>query len=97
MSDGIAYDPFSDAVMRDPWPFYAELRREAQGDRESRLWVALANRELGLIKQALGHRDEARHYSSRADSLLRQLERGALISLDPRDWLGAVSNLADGL
>ena len=23
------YDPFSDAVMRDPWPFYAELRREA--------------------------------------------------------------------
>jgi cytochrome P450 len=25
----IDYDPFSDAVMRDPWPFYAELRREA--------------------------------------------------------------------
>ena len=24
----IDYDPFSDAVMRDPWPFYAELRRE---------------------------------------------------------------------
>jgi len=29
MTDGIAYDPFSDDVMRDPWPFYAELRREA--------------------------------------------------------------------
>ena len=29
MSAEIAYDPFSDAVMRDPWPFYAELRREA--------------------------------------------------------------------
>jgi cytochrome P450 len=25
----IDYDPFSDAVMRDPWPFYAQLRREA--------------------------------------------------------------------
>ena len=25
----IDYDPFSDAVMRDPWPFYARLRREA--------------------------------------------------------------------
>ena len=25
----IDYDPFSDAVMRDPRPFYAELRREA--------------------------------------------------------------------
>jgi len=25
----IEYDPFSDAVMRDPWPFYAQLRREA--------------------------------------------------------------------
>jgi cytochrome P450 len=25
----IEYDPFSDAVMRDPYPFYAELRREA--------------------------------------------------------------------
>ena len=25
----IDYDPFSDAVMRDPWPHYAELRREA--------------------------------------------------------------------
>lgn len=25
----IEYDPFSDAVMRDPWPHYAELRREA--------------------------------------------------------------------
>ncbi len=25
----IQYDPFSDAVMHDPWPFYAELRREA--------------------------------------------------------------------
>jgi len=24
----IDYDPFSDAVMRDPWPFYARLRRE---------------------------------------------------------------------
>ncbi len=23
------YDPFSDAVMRDPWPFYAALRRDA--------------------------------------------------------------------
>jgi cytochrome P450 len=23
------YDPFSDAVMRNPWPFYAALRREA--------------------------------------------------------------------
>ena len=23
------YDPFSDAVMRDPWPYYAALRREA--------------------------------------------------------------------
>lgn len=29
MSPSIAYDPFSDEVMRDPWPFYAELRREA--------------------------------------------------------------------
>jgi cytochrome P450 len=28
-SGGIDYDPFSDAVMRDPWPFYAQLRREA--------------------------------------------------------------------
>ena len=25
----IEYDPFSDAVMRDPWPHYAQLRREA--------------------------------------------------------------------
>jgi cytochrome P450 len=25
----IEYDPFSDAVMRDPWPYYAQLRREA--------------------------------------------------------------------
>lgn len=25
----IDYDPFSDAVMADPWPFYAQLRREA--------------------------------------------------------------------
>jgi cytochrome P450 len=25
----IEYDPFSDAVMRDPWPFYAELRQDA--------------------------------------------------------------------
>ncbi len=25
----IAYDPFSDDVMRDPWPFYAELRRDS--------------------------------------------------------------------
>jgi cytochrome P450 len=25
----IDYDPFSDAVMRDPWPVYAELRRDA--------------------------------------------------------------------
>ncbi len=25
----IDYDPFSDAVMRDPWPYYARLRREA--------------------------------------------------------------------
>ncbi|MEZ4330994.1 MAG: cytochrome P450 [Myxococcota bacterium] len=25
----IDYDPFSDAVMRDPWPHYAQLRREA--------------------------------------------------------------------
>jgi hypothetical protein len=25
----IDYDPFSDAVMRDPWPAYATLRREA--------------------------------------------------------------------
>jgi len=25
----IDYDPFSDAVMRDPWPAYAQLRREA--------------------------------------------------------------------
>jgi cytochrome P450 len=25
----IDYDPFSDAVMRDPWPFYAELRQNA--------------------------------------------------------------------
>ena len=24
----IGYDPFSDAVMRDPWPFYARLRAE---------------------------------------------------------------------
>ena len=24
----IAYDPFSDEVMRDPWPFYARLRSE---------------------------------------------------------------------
>jgi len=23
------YDPFSDAVMRDPWPYYAALRRDA--------------------------------------------------------------------
>lgn len=28
-SDELAYDPFSDAVMRDPWPYYARLRREA--------------------------------------------------------------------
>jgi len=27
--EGIEYDPFSDAVMRDPWPFYAELRKNA--------------------------------------------------------------------
>lgn len=25
----IQYDPFSDSVMRDPWPHYAQLRREA--------------------------------------------------------------------
>lgn len=25
----IEYDPFSDSVMRDPWPHYAQLRREA--------------------------------------------------------------------
>lgn len=25
----IAYSPFSDEVMRNPWPYYAELRREA--------------------------------------------------------------------
>ena len=25
----VTYDPFSDAVMKDPWPFYAELRRES--------------------------------------------------------------------
>lgn len=25
----ISYDPFSDGVMRDPWPAYAQLRREA--------------------------------------------------------------------
>jgi cytochrome P450 len=25
----IEYDPFSDAVMRNPWPHYAQLRREA--------------------------------------------------------------------
>jgi cytochrome P450 len=25
----IAYNPFSDEVMRNPWPYYAELRREA--------------------------------------------------------------------
>ena len=25
----IEYDPFSDAVMRDPWPYYAELRERA--------------------------------------------------------------------
>lgn len=25
----IDYDPFSDSVMRDPWPHYAQLRREA--------------------------------------------------------------------
>ena len=29
MTAAIDYDPFSDAVMRDPWPFYAALRREA--------------------------------------------------------------------
>ncbi|CAM9977520.1 unnamed protein product [Discosporangium mesarthrocarpum] len=29
MSAAIDYDPFSDAVMRDPWPFYTALRREA--------------------------------------------------------------------
>jgi len=29
MTNGIAYDPFSDDVMRDPWPFYAELRSDA--------------------------------------------------------------------
>ena len=23
------YDPFGDAIMRDPWPFYAALRRDA--------------------------------------------------------------------
>ena len=22
------YDPYGDAVMRDPWPYYAALRRE---------------------------------------------------------------------
>ena len=25
----VDYDPYADAVMRDPWPHYAELRREA--------------------------------------------------------------------
>ena len=25
----IEYDPYSDAVMKDPWPFYAALRRDA--------------------------------------------------------------------
>jgi cytochrome P450 len=25
----IDYDPYSDPVMRDPWPYYAQLRREA--------------------------------------------------------------------
>ena len=25
----VQYDPFSDAVMRDPYPIYADLRREA--------------------------------------------------------------------
>ena len=25
----IDYDPFSDSVMRDPWPHYAQLRRDA--------------------------------------------------------------------
>ena len=25
----IEYDPYSDAVMKDPWPFYEELRRDA--------------------------------------------------------------------
>ena len=29
MSADVAYDPFSDAVMRDPWPYYAELRAKA--------------------------------------------------------------------
>ena len=29
MSADVAYDPFSDEVMRDPWPFYAELRAKA--------------------------------------------------------------------
>lgn len=28
MTTELSYDPFSDAVMRDPWPFYAQLRRE---------------------------------------------------------------------
>jgi cytochrome P450 len=23
------YDPYTDAVMRDPWPFYAALRRDS--------------------------------------------------------------------
>ncbi|MEZ4292704.1 MAG: cytochrome P450 [Myxococcota bacterium] len=27
--DRMDYDPFSDDVMRDPWPYYARLRREA--------------------------------------------------------------------
>ena len=25
----VDYDPYSDPVMRDPWPYYARLRREA--------------------------------------------------------------------
>lgn len=74
----------------------AELRMEALGDRESRLWTALANGELARVEQALGHSDQAELYATRAEDLLRPVGAGGLLSLDPRNWLSGIASLADG-
>lgn len=74
----------------------AERRMEALGDHESRLWTALAYGELGRVKRALGHMDQADLYSQRAEDLLDPVDGKGLLSLDPRNWLAGIASLADG-
>lgn len=75
----------------------AELRFAAKQDSESKVWVALAQRELALIEQSLGHEDLARMYERRADELLNPTGTFERLALNPRSWFQGLADWADGL